>query len=1459
MGRLIRRVALLLFLGTTVVGTAWSAEPNISSLSPASGPIGTAVTVSGSNFGATQGTSTIKFNGVAGTPTSWSNTVIVVPVPTGSTTGPVVVTVGGFVSNGITFTVTPLITSISPTSGMVGTVGTVSGSNFGATQGTSTIKFNGTTVTPSSWSNASIVVSIPPGIWTSPGDLLVEVVVSNFVSNSVTFTLTPGIAGVTPASGSVGTPVAISGSLFGLTQGTSTVALGGVTVTPTSWGATTILVQVPSAATAGPIVVTVNGLASNLFPFTVSPGITSLSPAAGPVGTSVTINGSSFGATQGSSTVTFNSVPAAPTAWGNTSIVVPVPAGTTTGPVLVTVNGVSSNALTFTVPPTISSLSPSSRPAGTSVTVKGANFGSVQGASKIQFNGVEAATTSWSPNSIVTVVPASATTGPVVVTVGDMTSNGVTFTVGTGTIAGIVSRVSDGNPVGGAFIEAIQSNVVLGSATTAGDGSYSIGNLAPGTYHIRASASGLGTVVLTGIAVAAGSTTTANLALPSPGIVAGKVTKSDGVTPIASATITLFQGSVTTGAATTDAAGDYTISGVSPGTYNVRGSAPGYNTQTQTGVAVVSGATTTINLSLSSQPVITYVYDELGRLVGAVDSLSDAAVYSYDAVGNLVSISRNSAAQVSIIRFAPESGPVGTTVTIDGTGFSTNTGQNTVNFNGVPAVVTSATNTRIVTSVPVGATNGSIAVTSPAGSATSSTPFTVTTGGAVGAPTISGFSPTIGKAGDPVTVNGNNFETSLVNDRVSFNGTLASPVSATATSISTSVPPTATSGHISVSTPAGKAVSIDDFFIVPGSYAVANVAVTDRMTFGVSKTITISVTNKIALLLFDGTAGQSVSLLLSSVSIPASDITVYGPGGGAVVLTFTVSSSGGLVIDQATLFTSGTNTILVAPRPGYTGSMTLTVYDSPDVIGTIVPGGPSVTVNTTSPGQNARLTFNGTVNQHVSVSLSSGTYNSSCSLTIKKPDGTSLISSGCGGATSFLDVPLLPVAGTYTLFINPQGTNTGSVIVTLNDVTDVTGTIPADGTATAVTITTPGQNARLTFSGTAGGRISLQAINITIPSGTVSVLKPDGTTLSSLSIFAGQSPFMDVQTLPVAGAYTVFVDPSSANTGNVTLRLYTVPADVTGTITAGGVPITVSTTVPGQNAQLTFSGTVNQHVSVSVSGGSYSSCLLTVKKPDGNALGATGGCSGATSFLDVPLLPVAGTYTLLVDPQGTSTGGATVTLNDATDVTGTITADGTATSVTTTTPGQNARLTFSGTSGQRVSLQATNITVLAGTVSVLKPDGTTLSSTSFSSGGSFFIDVQTLPVTGTYTVFVDPSSTNTGSVTLRLYTVPADVTGTITIGGTAVTVTITVPGQNAQLTFSGTANQQVSLHGANNSIGTTTFKILRPDGTTLQTTSSSSSTFNFSTVTLPTTGTYTVVVDPFGANAGSVNLTLTSP
>jgi YD repeat-containing protein len=79
---------------------------------------------------------------------------------------------------------------------------------------------------------------------------------------------------------------------------------------------------------------------------------------------------------------------------------------------------------------------------------------------------------------------------------------------------------------------------------------------------------------------------------------------------------------------------------------------------------------------------VRYVYDPLGRLVAVVDDNGGAAVYAYDAVGNLVSIQRiapaSASVAVAITLVSPNHGVPGATIRIFGKGFASSVGQNAV-------------------------------------------------------------------------------------------------------------------------------------------------------------------------------------------------------------------------------------------------------------------------------------------------------------------------------------------------------------------------------------------------------------------------------------------------------------------------------------------------------------------------------------------------------------------------------------------------------------------------------------------------------------------------------------------------------------------------------------------------------------------------------------------------------------
>ena len=89
------------------------------------------------------------------------------------------------------------------------------------------------------------------------------------------------------------------------------------------------------------------------------------------------------------------------------------------------------------------------------------------------------------------------------------------------------------------------------------------------------------------------------------------------------------------------------------------------------------------------------------------------------------------------------------------------------------------------------------------------------------------------------------------------------------------------------------------------------------------------------------------------------------------------------------------------------------------------------------------------------------------------------------------------------------------------------------------------------------------------------------------------------------------------------------------------------------------------------------------------------------------------------------------------------------------------------------------------------------------------------------------------------------VTGSISEGGSPVTLTISNAGDTGQLTFSGTTGDRVSLSITNVSIASSWVSIQNPDGSTLVSQTAVFTTGKFvDTVSLPQTGTYSIVRPP---------------
>lgn len=142
--------------------TVMEALPEITSVDPLSGTVGTEVIINGANFSTEISEIAITFSGAEATVSSASETELITEVPLGASSGPIEVSISGYTVEGPTFTVlVPEITSINPQSGPIGTQVTIMGENFSAIVSDNTVTFGGTEADVISASETELVAEVP--------------------------------------------------------------------------------------------------------------------------------------------------------------------------------------------------------------------------------------------------------------------------------------------------------------------------------------------------------------------------------------------------------------------------------------------------------------------------------------------------------------------------------------------------------------------------------------------------------------------------------------------------------------------------------------------------------------------------------------------------------------------------------------------------------------------------------------------------------------------------------------------------------------------------------------------------------------------------------------------------------------------------------------------------------------------------------------------------------------------------------------------------------------------------------------------------------------------------------------------------------------------------------------------------------------------------------------------------
>ena len=247
---------------------------------PNAGPPGTTISVRGTNF---TGATSVRVGTMAVAFTVTSDTRITFTIPAGLVSGRVTVTgPGGAALSTTSLIVTvpgaPTIISATPNGGTVGTIATITGTNF---IGTTQVKFNTQPTTAFTVvNNTTITVPIPFGATT--GYVTVTNAVGSATSPLTLMVVTPVISSFTPTSGRAGTVVTLSGyNMVGVTA----LKVGTTNLPFTSVSATQLTTTIPAGATSGRFEVTAAyGIGRSTTSFTV------LSPRAGALVSTLEMN-----------------------------------------------------------------------------------------------------------------------------------------------------------------------------------------------------------------------------------------------------------------------------------------------------------------------------------------------------------------------------------------------------------------------------------------------------------------------------------------------------------------------------------------------------------------------------------------------------------------------------------------------------------------------------------------------------------------------------------------------------------------------------------------------------------------------------------------------------------------------------------------------------------------------------------------------------------------------------------------------------------------------------------------------------------------------------------------------------------------------------------------------------------------------------------------------------------------
>ncbi|MFJ2640412.1 RHS repeat-associated core domain-containing protein [Streptomyces sp. NPDC087511] len=356
--------------------------------------------------------------------------------------------------------------------------------------------------------------------------------------------------------------------------------------------------------------------------------------------------------------------------------------------------------------------------------------------------------------------------------------------------------------------------------------------------------------------------------------------------------------------------------------------------------------------------------------------------------------------------------------------------------------------------------------------------------------------------------------------------------------------------------------------------------------------------------------------------------------------------------------------------------------------------------------------------------------------------------------------------------------------------------------------------------------------------------------------------------------------PEGATTGRVQVEtldgIATVPSDFK--ITAGSDdgtfettvrtsvtddnPPTVAVTTPGRRAQVLFDAEQGDDIGFGVTESTFNANLtLRLYNPQGVQVGGAGSVGSAGGAWQAHDLATSGTYSLVVDPGPSNIGAATVTVSKAFGGVLDLLAPPADTPMLRV--GQEGHWTLSGSKGESlgIGIDATGMAKGASMrVDLLGPDGKSVDVAYVSGGSTGRLDVDALPTSDRYDLWLDPANGATGTTKVTgSHYVDA---GQLAVTGPDTELTIARPGQSGIAHFSAQLGRHISLGAKSQGFPSyTSIEVRGPDGKVVESSfiASAESTSEWDSPALTSSGTYTLVLRPQNIGTGKLTLTLSNP